>query len=444
MTQGHLHRHLRLPDLVLAQILIVVGTNWFGAAATLGMLGVLFWPLALLLYHGPLAVVVMALVRACPEEAGPYQWVKRAYGPRMGLFFGWILCSFMLVFLAAGCLGLAGGLSYALKSVDVDLQQWPVVGTALPFVFLALLTAFGWSGFRQARWVQNLAAVALLLVLGLLGYRILQAGLLDTWPGFGMSVPTDSRTWISLLKILVFALSGLEFLALVAGECERPERTLPRAIQIAAPINIAIYMIGTFAVVLTIPLAAIDQVNPVAQVLGSLGGVVATGVLWALLLRDFGQNTLGLSGVSRLPMQVGLDGRLPAWFGRVNARGVPTHAVLICALIIAAILSVVTAGSDRQEAFQMLLSAAGIQFGLTYVLMFSLPVFASAAFGLAQSALLRVCALLGGSLATVFVLISVYPIDSDPDPLRHAWRVLLIVLVLLLPGALLAFLPQRR
>lgn len=438
MSAGQLRRPLKLSDLVLAQILIVVGTNWFGSAATLGLLGVLFWPVALLIYHGPLAVVVMALVRACPEEAGPYQWIKRAYGPRVGLLFGWTLCTFMLVFLSAGCLGLASGLSYGLAGAGVDVQRLPWLTAILPFGFLLVLAGIGCLGFRQGKWVQNLAALLLFLVMLLISYRMLQTWVSGDWPGLSLDWNLDPRTGFSLIKIMVFALSGLEFLALVAGECEQPERSLPRAIQIAAPINIVLYMIGTLAVIVTIPRAAIDQVNPVAQVLSNLGGQVAMLILWAMLFRDLGQNTLGLSGVSRLPMQVGIEGQLPKWFGQLNGRGAPNHAILVCSLIIAALLLFVSIGSERKDAFQMLMSAAGILFGLTYVLMFSLPLWGQARLALPNTLRLRVSALLGGCLALAFVMISVYPIGDQAGPLQHAWRVLSIVLVLLLPGALLA------
>lgn len=438
MTATSLQRHLRLPDLVLAQILIVVGTNWFGAAATLGLLGVLFWPLALLLYHGPLALVVMALIRACPEEAGPYQWIKLGYGARPAVFFGWTLCAFMMVFIAAGCMGVATGLGYALQGFGLMVLEQPLYARGMPFVILLLLAVVGLLGFQRGKWVQNLAAAALLLVIFLLGYRVLQSWLLGQWPSLGLSLPTDPGAWFSLLKITVFALSGLEFLALVAGECEQPERQLPRSIRIAAPINILIYMLGTLAVVVTIPRSGIDLVNPAAQVLGSLGGLVAGLVLWALLLRDFGQSSLGLAGVSRLPMQVGLDGLLPRWFSQLNAQGVPVRAILLSSAIVAALLAFVLFAAERQDAFQMLLSAAGILFGLTYVLMFSLPLLASNRLALAATPLLRAAALIGGSLALGFVLISVYPIGEQAEPLRHVWRVLVIIAVLLLPGLVLA------
>lgn len=443
MTAAGLQRHLRLPDLVLAQILIVIGTNWFGAAATLGLLGVLFWPLALLLYHGPLALVVMALVRACPEEAGPYQWIKRGYGTQPAIFFGWTLAAFMMVFIAAGCMGLATGLAYGLQGFGWQLHDAPLYTRTMPFVMLLLFAGVALMGFGRARWVLNVAALALLLVVMLMAYRLLQSWLLGHWPSLGIDLPTNSNAWISLVRITVFALSGLEFLALVAGECEQPERSLPKSIRIAAPINILIYMLGTMAVVVTIPASGIDLVNPAAQVLGNLGGLVAGLVLWALLLRDFGQSSLGLAGVSRLPMQIGLDGLLPAWFGQVNSRGVPTRAILISAMIIAALLLFVNVAAGRQDAFQMLLSAAGILFGLSYVLMFSLPLLAPHRLGLPDALWLRAAAMLGGNLALLFVLVSVYPIGAQTEPLRHAWRVLIIVAVLLLPGLALALRSRR-
>ena len=57
--QAGLRKELGLGDLVLAQVLCVVGSTWVGIAAKLGRAHVAFWLGAMLLYYVPLAVVVI-------------------------------------------------------------------------------------------------------------------------------------------------------------------------------------------------------------------------------------------------------------------------------------------------------------------------------------------------------------------------------------------------
>ena len=69
-----LKKPLGLGDLVLTQIVFVVGSSWVGTAAKLGTSHLFFWLLAILLFYIPQAAVVIYLSRLMPLEGGIYQW----------------------------------------------------------------------------------------------------------------------------------------------------------------------------------------------------------------------------------------------------------------------------------------------------------------------------------------------------------------------------------
>ncbi len=69
-------KELGLRDLVLTQIVFVVGTSWVGTAAKLGPSQSVYWLLAILLFYLPVAAVVIYLNRIMPLEGGLYQWAK--------------------------------------------------------------------------------------------------------------------------------------------------------------------------------------------------------------------------------------------------------------------------------------------------------------------------------------------------------------------------------
>ena len=74
-----LKKPLGLRDLVLTQILFVVGSTWVGAAAKLGQAHLFFWLLAILLFYVPQAAVVIYLSNRIPLEGGIYQWAKLGF-----------------------------------------------------------------------------------------------------------------------------------------------------------------------------------------------------------------------------------------------------------------------------------------------------------------------------------------------------------------------------
>src|SRR5947199_8418410 len=78
VQQPGLRKELGLADLVLAQVLCVVGSSWVGIAAKLGRAHVAFWLGGILLFYVPLAVVVIYLNRMMPLEGGLYQWANQA------------------------------------------------------------------------------------------------------------------------------------------------------------------------------------------------------------------------------------------------------------------------------------------------------------------------------------------------------------------------------
>src|SRR5438876_8942081 len=88
---GARKKPLVLRDLVLTQILFVVGSSWVGAAAKLGQSHLFFWLLAILLFYIPQAAVVIYLNRRMPLEGGIYQWAKLGFNEFTGFIVAWNL-----------------------------------------------------------------------------------------------------------------------------------------------------------------------------------------------------------------------------------------------------------------------------------------------------------------------------------------------------------------
>lgn len=75
------------------------------------------------------------------------------------------------------------------------------------------------------------------------------------------------------------AFGGFEYVAIHAGECRDPVRSITRATAIAAPIIVLMFVLGTSSVLALVPNDRIDLIAPVPQLLsigfGPLGAVAA-------------------------------------------------------------------------------------------------------------------------------------------------------------------------
>ncbi len=90
-------KELGLTDLVLTQILFIVGLPWVGVAAKQGPSHIVLWIAAILLFYIPSAVVVIYLNRAMPLEGGLYQWAKLGFNDLLGFMVAWNLWLFAIL-----------------------------------------------------------------------------------------------------------------------------------------------------------------------------------------------------------------------------------------------------------------------------------------------------------------------------------------------------------
>src|SRR6059036_1457923 len=109
-----LKKPLGLFDLVLTQILFVVGSSWVGAAAKLGQAHLFFWLLAILLFYIPQAAVVINLNAKMPLEGGLYQWAKLGFNEFAGFMVAWNLWLLSITVIALGGMFVTTNIYYAI------------------------------------------------------------------------------------------------------------------------------------------------------------------------------------------------------------------------------------------------------------------------------------------------------------------------------------------
>src|SRR5262249_14218858 len=157
-------KELGLGDLVLTQILYVVGAGWVGTAAKLGHAHIAFWLLAIALYYLPQAAVVIYLNRLMPIEGGLYQWARVGLGRFAGFMPAWNLWAYTIVVMALFAVVMATNISYLFgnaAAVRLAGTGWytPVVSS----LAIVGVTAVSIYGLRVGKWLQNVGAAAHIL-----------------------------------------------------------------------------------------------------------------------------------------------------------------------------------------------------------------------------------------------------------------------------------------
>ena len=449
-------KELGLVDLVLQQIVYVVGIVWVGAAAKLGHSHIVFWLAAMLLFYLPQAAVVIHLSRAMPLEGGLYQWTKLGFGEAAAFMVAWNLWMYAVVLIGSIGLVISSNLAYALGV--------PWMATSKPFIILiscalmAALITLGVLGLGVSKWLHNAGSVMLLVAFAvLIGLPFVQRarGALPSYHPFALAMPALSLLSLNIFgKLAVGALSGFEYVAVLAGECRNPERTIGRATLIAAPIIAVMFILGTSAVLAFSTPAQVDLIAPIPQTitrgLGSLGiaSIAAPAVILMLTSRLVANSSIVFTGNTRMPMVAGWDRLLPAWFTKLHPRfRTPTNSIVFVGAVSLVFGLAGIAGVGEQEAFQLLDNAAGILYGLTYLMLFALPLFAVHRAGSAlprASAALKIAALAGLLTTVLYVALSIFPIIDVPSWRAFAAKISSVVIGLNVLGLLVYAAGGRR
>ena len=436
-----LRKELGLVDLVLMQILYVVGSGWVGTAAKLGSSHTIFWLLAIVLYYLPQAAVVVYLSRLMPLEGGVYQWTMVGLGKFAGFMVAWNLWAYAVVIMATFGVTIATNASYLLTGGSASLSQlwWytPMVST----VALLIVTMITILGLGVGRWVQDIGGTAHVLTFAALlivPVIALGQGRQISYHPLDVSAPAFTPFSLNIFgKMALGALSGFEYVAIMAGEARSPSRTIGRSVLIAAPVIAVMFILGTNSVIAFVPKDRIDLVSPIPQTLSvGFGGIgiarlIVPALILLLLLRQVGVVTMLFNGNTRLPLVAGWDNMLPPWFTRLHPRfRTPTNSILFVSAITIGLSLAGQAGVGVQEAFQLLENAAGIFYALTYLALFAIPIFGVASLSRRPSRLLRIGAACGFAVTLLYSTLSVFPIIDVAS-----WQIFAAKIIVVIVGA---------
>jgi amino acid transporter len=446
-----LRQELGLADLVLTQIMYVVGLSWVGTAGKLGSAQIPFWLAAMALFYVPQAIVVVHLSRRFPLEGGLYQWAKLGLNEGVAFMVGWTLWFYAIVLLGELGIQVANALVYAIgpSAQWLSGNKW-LIG-AISGTLLGGLVVVSILGLRFSKWVHNGTAILLLIAFALLIFlpviSVANGSLREYHP---LAITTPALTLLSLNifgKLAVGGLSGFEYVAVLAGETRNARRNIALSVIIAAPVIALMFIFGTAAVQAFTPPDQIDLVGPIPQaVRKGLGAMGAAAVLVPIAVavavaRTIGNSSLLFTATSRMPMVAGWDRIIPAWFSKLHPRyRTPVNSVLfigVCAVVFAA-ASLTNVG--EQEAFQLLGNASGILYGFSYLVLFAIPLIGLRRTGQRAPPWIRVIALFGAATTALYMVLSVLPIVTVESRAAFALKVGGTVLVTFaIGGALYAY-----
>jgi len=379
-----LERALSVRDLVLFNLVAVIGIRWVATAAKAGTSSLTLWLLAAALFFIPQGLAVIQLSASYPAEGGIYAWTKKEFGEGHGFLCGW--CYWINNVLYYPTLLLTGAVSaaYVIGQGESGVaDKWAYV---LPFTLVCLVVAVALNvaGAGTGKWLQNIGGIGVYIpgiILILVGFyaAFIHAPAntltLSRWKPDLTNLPV-----LNLWATIAFGFAGLELSSTMGHEIQKPRRSLPLSIYISAPLIALVYICGTVAMLWIVPQNDINVTAGPLQAIsagmrdfGSSSRWVAPFAALCLTISALGGLGAWLTGSARVAFVIGLDRYFPPAFGRIHPRWHTPHVAILIQAPIAAFflfLSVLGKGTTVEGAFLTLIDMSLLIYFIPFIYLF--------------------------------------------------------------------------
>lgn len=351
-SEGQFKRTMKARHLVMLSLGGVIGTGLFFNTgyiiSTTGALGTLLAYLigAIVVYLVMLCLGELSV--AMPETGAFHVYAARYLGQATGYTVAWL---YWLTWTVA--------LGSSLTAAGFCMQYWfpqsPVWLWCLIFcITIYLLNVITTRFFAESEFWFSLIKVVTILAFIILGGAAM-FGLLPMKDGTPAPflhnltaagwLPQGTLPILMTMVAVNFAFSGTELIGIAAGETENPEKVVPWAIRTTV-IRLVVFFIGTvFVLAALIPMDQAGVVkSPFVLVFERIGIPYAADIFnFVILTAILSAANSGLYASGRMLWSLANQNTLPAYFSRVNRRGIPFNALTFSMLggILALLTSVI-------------------------------------------------------------------------------------------------------
>lgn len=379
-------KKFKLVDAILATVCITLVAESVMPTAAIGNTQYFWWIVLIVGFCIPYGMIAAELSTTYPSEAGLYDWVKRAFGPKWAgrvAWNYWINFPLWISSLATAVTTILMGL------LDVELPWLAVLGIQLAYIWL--VSFLGTQRIGESKYVVNVGTIFKVLLLagmGLLGIYYYTkfgsanpiTGISDLFPDLSLS---NLDSGLPFISIIIFNFLGFEVVGSFVGDMDNPNKDIPKALIIGGLLMAIFYILPATGFNIVLGGSDIDPEDIVAVLTGlfeaiGLSGTALNVLLWVaggMFIYTFIANIASWSfGVNEVAKYAADDGSLPKIFSGTNEEGVASNASIIngvvASIISAAGIIVAEFFVDFEDAFALFFCLSWITLLFSYVPMF--------------------------------------------------------------------------
>lgn len=325
----------------------MVGSGWLFAAMyaaeKAGPAAIISWVIGAVMM-GMIALVFAELGATLPLAGGLARYPHLGFGGLTSFIAGWLGWLGYVVIAPVETLAILeylGNIVPWLTTTSGGDRSLTLAGTGVAAGILVLLTGVNFLGVRWlARantwltWWKLAVPIFTAIVLLIVGFKS------ESFTKHGFAPYGTSGIFSAVAAGVVFSLIGFRAVIELAGESRNPQRDVPRAIIGSIIIVTSIYILLQIAFIGVVPEDQLVHGWSGVVLQGASGPFAAfatvLGLSWlaVILYVDATTSPLGTAlvytaGTSRLNVAMSRNRNIPAFIGKVNAKGIPVVALLL-------------------------------------------------------------------------------------------------------------------
>lgn len=364
-------KKFRIIDAILSVICVVFVAEAAAPVAAIGNSQYFWWIFLIIGFLLPYGLIASELGTTFDGEGGLYDWVRKAFGAKMGgrvAWYYWINFPLWMAALAVIFPEMIG----LITGVEINIT----VAIIIELAFIWIVTIVAFFPISDSVWILNGAAVIkvfLAVTVGVLGvYVAITQGVANEYTVSSL-LPSFDINSLSFVSVIIFNFLGFEVITTMADDMEDPKKQIPQAIVTGGIVIAAIYIFSAFGIGVAIPTEEINTSSGLIESLqlltGNATGWFITTMAVLFLLTLFGNMISWSQGVNSVAAYAADLEDMPSVFKKRRKNGIPSGAPVMNG-IVASLVVLLAPLIPNEDLFWSFFALNLVMFLLSYIPVF--------------------------------------------------------------------------
>ena len=357
---------------ILSVICVVFVAEAAAPVAAIGNSQYFWWIFMIIAFLLPYGLVSAEMGTTYESDGGIYDWVKNAYGSKMGTRVAWYYWINFPLWMASLAVMIPD-----LLNIIFGWELGTFASIIIELIFIWVIVAISFFPVCDSVWILNGAAAIKVFLAGLIGvlgvYMALTKGVANEVT-VGSLLPSFDPDSLSYISVIIFNMLGFEVICTFAGDMEDPKKQIPKAIVVGGVVIAAIYMFSAFGIGAAIPTAEVSTdsglLDAIMLITGKETGIFIALIAFLFMLTLFGNMISWSLGVNNTACYAAENGDLPAVFGKRSGKNeMPTGAAIMNG-VVASIVVIAAPFIPNEDLFWSFFALNLVMFLMSYVPVF--------------------------------------------------------------------------